>query len=83
MSQRERFKILPKDKESELLEEIIHFYKQTKKEDIGIIPARELYDFFEEFLAPHAYNTGIEDAKKVYTERSADMQLDFDLLLRS
>ena len=76
-------KIIPENKEQYCLDEIIRFFAQERDEEIGIIAAGEVYDFFIDQLAPLAYNEWVLSAKKVFEEKCEDLKLDFDMLSRS
>ncbi len=76
-----KWDILPKAKRKSLIEEIITFFKQERDENLGIIAAEDILDFFLQNMAEDIYNKGIEDSKKLLKERFEDLELDLDLLL--
>jgi len=75
--------LVPKHHKQACLEEIIHFFENERDEEIGILAAQEVLDFFQQTVGPHIYNAGVTDAKRVFAERSEDIGVDFDLLLRN
>lgn len=74
--------LIPKEKEDLCIREIIDFFQAERGEEIGMIAAQEMLDFFEDHIAPHVHNAAISQAKKLFTERSEDVALDFELLKR-
>ncbi len=73
---------VPEDQLPACLDQIIHFFGNERDEEIGMIAAGEILDFFQEVIGPRIYNAGVKDAKNVFQERSEDIGVDFDLLLR-
>jgi len=63
------------------IEEIINFFSTERDEEIGIIAAEEVLDFFLQNIGNKIYNKGIENAKFALEQRVEDLKVDFDLLL--
>ncbi len=64
------------------IKKIQDFYYNEKDEDIGIIAASEILDFFLEDLGVEIYNKAILESKKFLNRRLDDMVYDFDELLK-
>jgi uncharacterized protein (DUF2164 family) len=74
--------ILTKEKKRQVINEIINFFKSEREEDIGIIAAEKVLDFFLENVGLELYNKGIEDSKNFLKERIDDLELDMESLLK-
>ena len=62
-------------------EQVIRFFKKEFDQEIGIIFADQVLDFFLEMNFTPTYNYAIEDAKKLLKQRFQDFELDLDLLI--
>ncbi|ATW83898.1 DUF2164 domain-containing protein [Heyndrickxia coagulans] len=67
------FKMDPAEKQR-VLREIQQFVWEQTGEEIGVIAAQAYFDFFQEKLAAHYYNKGIEDAKKIWEGQNARLE---------
>jgi len=77
-----KWDLLPKEKRRFCIEKIITFFKQSRDEEIGIIAAEEILDFFLEDIGPVIYNEGINDSKELLRKQLDDLEVNIDLLLR-
>lgn len=62
-------------------EDLIYFFESERDEQIGVIAADQLLDFFLEHVGKNLYNKGVEDAKKALEQRLEEVKYDFDELL--
>jgi uncharacterized protein (DUF2164 family) len=76
-----KWSVLPKEKQKILIEKTISYFANERDQEIGIISAEEILDFFTEHLYTEIYNTAIDDSKKLLRKRSEDLEFDFDLLV--
>lgn len=76
-----KFDLLTKERKQALIKEIITFFKTKRDEEIGIIAAEEILDFFLEALAEDIFNKGIEKSKDVIKQNFENLEIDLDLLL--
>lgn len=67
-----KIKYSPEDKES-AIQSIKRFFEEEIEIEIGELQATFLLEFFEEELAPIAYNQGISDAKDFLTDKLEDL----------
>ncbi len=74
--------LLPEDKHKAAVGAIIAFFKEERGEEIGVIAAEALLDFFQERVGKDFYNKGVEDAKALIKERMEDVEVDIDGLQR-
>jgi len=70
---------LPKEKRQAYLNNIVVWFAENRDEDIGVIAAEELLDFFMEGIGQDLYKKGIEDSKKLLRSRFDDLALDLDM----
>jgi uncharacterized protein (DUF2164 family) len=70
------------DEEKKLAkEELILFFKNKRNEQIGIIAAEEILNFFLQSVGSKLYNKGITDAKKAIENRIEELNFDLDDLI--
>lgn len=74
--------LLSKEEKKKATEEIITFFKNQRDENIGIIAAGEILDFFLENRGLKMYNKGVEDSIAFLKNKLEDLELDMELLLR-
>jgi uncharacterized protein (DUF2164 family) len=75
-----KWDILTDDQKQVAQREIIGFFQKELDQEIGIIIADKLLDFFQEMNFPATYNYAIEDSKKLLRQRFVDFEIDLDLL---
>lgn len=74
--------VISEEKRTTFSKEFIQFFKEQRDEEIGIIAAENLLDFFLQHLGMQIYNAGVEDAKAFFKKRFEDIEMDMDLLLK-
>jgi len=70
----------PKQTTDKCIEEIITRIEEIDSENVGVIAAQDIIDIVTENLAPHIYNAGIRDAKKLLQNANINIETDLDLL---
>lgn len=75
--------VLSDEKRRSIINEIIAFYKAERNEDIGVIAAGVILDFFLQNIGLSIYNQGVIDAKTVLKKRFEDLEVDLDVLLNT
>lgn len=63
-----------------VINSIINFFQNERDEEIGMIAAEEVFDFFLQNIGELIYKKGIQDAQKVIKERMEDVNVELDLL---
>ncbi|MFC1616010.1 DUF2164 family protein [Patescibacteria group bacterium] len=63
------------------IREIITHYQNEKDQEIGVIAAEHLLDFFLELLVEKIYDKAIVDSKELIKRRFEDIEINLDLLL--
>ncbi len=76
-----KWDLLPKEKRKICIDEIITFFKQKRDEEIGMIAAEDVLDFFLQNIGTDIYNKGVEDSKNLLKRQFEDLEVDLDLLL--
>lgn len=76
-----RWERLSEEKKQAVINELIHFFEQERGEEIGVVAATQLLDFFLQRAGPEIYNKGVLDAKKAMENRFEDLGYDLDDLL--
>ena len=74
--------ILSEEKKRRIIGKIIEFFKNERDEEIGVIAAESVLDFFLRDVGTGLYNKGIEDSQKLLKSRIEDIELDMDSLLK-
>ncbi len=77
---RRKWDILSKERRSSLIREIITHFEKERGEEIGILAAEDILDFFQEALSKDIYNRAIEDAKMIIKQNAENLEIDIDLL---
>lgn len=75
-----KWDILSKERRSGLIREIIAYFEKERGEEIGMLAAEDLLDFFQEALSKDIYNRAIEDAKTTIKQNAENLEIDIDLL---
>lgn len=76
-----KWDLLSKEKKESCIQEIITFFKQERDEEIGVIAAEDVLDFFLQNIGPTIYNKGVEDSKEQLKKSFEDLEVDLELLL--
>ncbi len=56
-----------------LIDEIVTYFRNERDEDIGLLSAELILDFFIEKIAPDFYNLGVQDSIKFISQSIEDM----------
>ena len=76
-----KWDLLPKAKRKSCIDEIITFFKQKRDEQIRIIAAEDILDFFLQDIGTDIYNKGVDDSKELLKRQFENLEVDLDLLL--
>lgn len=76
-----KFDVLSKEKKESLIKEVITYFKSERDEEIGVIAAEDILDFFLEALVPDVYNKGVSDAKALVKQGFDNLEIDLEVLL--
>jgi uncharacterized protein (DUF2164 family) len=76
-----KWDLLTKEKRKSCINELITFFKQERNEEIGIIAAEDILDFFLQNAGESIYNKAVVDSRELAKKRFEDLEIDLDLLL--
>jgi len=72
---------LTDDEKKSAKDDLIFFFKEQRDEEIGIIAAEEIIDFFLQNVGSKLYNKGVIDAKIAIKNRFEELEIDTDELM--
>ncbi len=70
------------EERNKLIKEIQNFFQNERDEDIGIIAAGKVLDFFINILGVYIHNKSLDQTKKWITQRLEDIEIDYDMLYK-
>ena len=73
---------LSREEKAVLMKEIQDFFLNERDEQIGLIAAETVLDFFLENIGLFIYNKALDDAKLWFMKSMEDMEFNFDLLYK-
>ncbi|MCX9078793.1 MAG: DUF2164 family protein [Candidatus Methanoperedens sp.] len=73
---------LTREEQNKLINEIQNFFHEERNEEIGIIAAETVLDFFLENLGTFIRNKTLDEAKIWFSKRMEDIEADFDILYK-
>jgi len=76
-----KWDLLSKERRETLIKEVIDYFKTEKDQELGVIAAEDILDFFLEALGKDIYNKAIDDSKVVIKQSFESLEIDLDLLL--
>lgn len=80
MATRKWDRLTPEER-TQVKDALIVFFENERDTPIGVIAADEILNFFLQNAGGMLYNKGLQDAKKVMTQRLEEAQYDVDDLL--
>jgi len=72
---------LPEDQKDNVKNQLIRFFDKELDEEIGVIAAESILNFFLQQVGPTLYNQGVSDAKLALEKRMEDLNYDLDDLI--
>jgi uncharacterized protein (DUF2164 family) len=72
--------ILPEESRIRYMKEIISYFGDERDEEIGVVAAQDILDFFLQNIGPEVYNRAIDDAKNIFRKQLEGLDIEFDLL---
>lgn len=73
---------LTREEKNKLINEIQDFFHEERNEEIGIIAAETVLEFFLENLGTFMYNKSLDEAKTWFCKRMEDIEVDYDILYK-
>ncbi len=71
--------LIEKDRDA-IIKSIISFFQDERNEEIGVIAAGKVLDFFIDELAPKFYNKAIDETKDLIKKQLESIDFEFDIL---
>lgn len=75
-----KFDFKSEELKAKYLKEIICFFHDERDEEIGLIAAEQLLEFFTRTMGEEIYNMAISDCKKLLKEKAQDLEVELDIL---
>jgi uncharacterized protein (DUF2164 family) len=66
----------PPETKKRLIEAIQGYWRDETDEDIGLLRAERIYDFFLSLIGASAYNRGVTDARAFLETRLIDLEIE-------
>jgi uncharacterized protein (DUF2164 family) len=82
-SQKRDWDPLSKERRAGLLREIITHFKTSHDQEIGMLAAEDILDFFLQSLGPDLYRKAINDTRNVVRQNAENLDVDLDLLIHT
>lgn len=73
--------IISKEKRKKLIDDTIYFFENERDEEIGMIAAEAVLDFFLQNVGMELYNKGVDDSIRYFHERFQEVELDMESIL--
>jgi uncharacterized protein (DUF2164 family) len=74
---------LSKERRAGLLREIITYFKTSHDQDIGMLAAEDILDFFLQSIGNDLYRKAIHDTRNVVKQNAENLDVDLDLLIHT
>lgn len=72
--------LLTKEQRAGIIRETISYFKNEQEQEIGMIAAEEILDFFLQALGKEIFNRAIYESKGVVKQALEDLEVDLDIL---
>lgn len=72
---------LSKERRAGLLREVITYFKTTHDQEIGMLAAEDILDFFLQTIGSDLYRKAIDDTKSLVRQNAENLDVDLDLLI--
>jgi uncharacterized protein (DUF2164 family) len=74
--------ILTEQERKTAIEEIISFFYSERNEEIGVIAAENILDFFLQQVGTQLYNKGVDDTKDFVKKKLDEVGVDIEVSLK-
>jgi len=76
-----KFDLITDERRQKIVKDITAYFKDERNEDIGIVAAENIFDFFLQTVGEDIYNMAIADSKKLLKQKFEDLEVDLDILI--
>lgn len=73
---------LEPEERQRMIKEIQGFFREERDEELGLVAAEVILDFFLEGLGKVAYNKGLDESRKWFSRVMSDMEYGFEELYK-
>jgi len=81
MAVKRTWDIISNERRRQLIGDIIYFFETERDEEIGMIAAGSILDFFLQNVGLELYNKGVMDSIEYYRDRFQEVELDMESIL--
>lgn len=74
--------LLTKEGKKRCLEEIITYFDKERDEQIGLVAAEDMLDFFLHIVGNEIYNSAVDDVKNILKKQLESLDFEAELLKR-
>lgn len=67
---------MPKEEKEFIITKIQAYFELERGEEIGVLAADQLFDYFLKEIGPYIYNQGVQDSKKMVDQKMMNMEED-------
>lgn len=71
-----------KETERQHIQEIITYFHDEYNQEIGVIAAEQILDFFQQSMGKDIYNKAIDDTKKLFKKQLESFDIELEVLKR-
>lgn len=71
---------IPEERKAKIIREIVDYFNAERDEEIGVLAAEEILDFFLEAVGKDIYNKAVEDAKVTVKKGLENLEVDLEVL---
>jgi len=73
---------LDRDERRRLIQAVQKFFSEQRDEELGVIAAGAVVDFFVHTLGAALYNSALDKARAWFTQAVGNLEVDYDQLYR-
>jgi uncharacterized protein (DUF2164 family) len=77
---KQKFEFRTEVEKTKYLNEIIAYFRDERGEEIGVVAAESVLDFFLFSIGDDIYKKAVEDVRKILKERMADIDVEIGSL---
>ncbi len=71
---------LSDDQRKKAIDDIVNYFTAERDQQIGVIAAEEILNFFLETIGPNIYSQGITDVKKIVNAARVNENFEIEML---
>lgn len=75
-----RFEFESPEQRTKYVNEVIRYFSSERSEEIGILAAEDVLDFFFQTLGEEIYKKAVADCKKMLKEKMGEFEFELELL---